>query len=548
MNRFIIIIGYFFIILRLYAEEMVGVQMNNQGLVTKIIPFYKTPVLIDWKETEPADPIEKAEIKETKLNKYVVELKKPLSAFEKEMERLQSLPLMNIPMKSCPLHAAIRLCAEAANMSYIAPAKDDFNDSVTLKVYATPYEILTMFTEHYGLGMEYERGMWHFYKVNENELITRKYHLLYNNQAIIQIEKPELSKAKERGINNSNYGNVESLFVDTNVIVKEIQKILSLPTTGLEAVIEEGGSVNNFSKISTPSLESCAKGQQAPVGRVIYISDTNQLMVVATRQQHSYIQTYLESVDRPQRLIKIEAKFVETNLDPKTEMGIDWSNLSGAKLSLNSVKGDPMKSSWPPTALLSAKDMALQFYFIKTDSNSTIVQDPQVVTTNNRKVSLKSVIQQPIESANNNQNTLVGNNSTSTIDYLEIGTIINIFPQIMEGSIVDFNTETVQLNISIVVSSISGEKEIRGNPYPIVSSRTYDYSVIIPSGYTLAIGGLSECNQTVTQTRLPFLSDIPILGYVFKSKKDKQSKRNLIAYITPTILNSRSKEIERNCF
>lgn len=133
------------------------------------------------------------------------------------------------------------------------------------------------------------------------------------------------------------------------------------------------------------------------------------------------------------------------------------------------------------------------------------------MTTNNRKVSLKSVVQQSIEFASNNQNTLTGNSSTSTIDFLEIGTIIEIFPQIMEESIVDFCTESVQLSISIIVSSIVGEKEIRGNPYPIVSSRTYDYSVIIPSDYTLAIAGLSECKHITAQTKVPILGDIPIL-------------------------------------
>lgn len=342
-------------------------------------------------------------------------------------------------------------------------------------------------------------------------------------------------------------GEGEVFSVNTQVIVNEIKQILELPTTGLEAAIEEGGSVDGFARISSPGFVGLAKEEHSPKGKVLYISDTNELMIVATRQQHSYIQAYLESVDRPQRLIKIEAKFVETCLDPKTELGIDWSGASGAKLSLNNVSGDLIKtgSSWPATSILSASDMAIQFNFIKTDSNSTVVQDPQVVTTNNRKVSLKSVVQQPIESVKNNQISSSGSNLTSTIDYLEIGTIIDVYPQIMGGAIEGFNEESVQLSISIVVSSIVGEKEIRGNPYPVVSSRTYDYSVIIPSGHTLAIGGLSESNHTTLETRLPVLGDIPIVGNVFRSKKDKKTRRNLVAYITPTILNGTSKEIRR---
>lgn len=549
ITTFNTIIWLFLGSLQLNAAECVGVQMDNQGLVTNIVPLYRSPVLTECGGVDkmPMSQISAGE----RLTKYVVDLKKSPSAIEKEMERLQSLPPMNIPIKSCPLYGAISLCAEAANMNYVAPPKDEFRDTVTLKVHASPYEILKMLSEHHGLGMQYDRNMWHFFRINENELVTRKYQLLYNNQEIVKVASPSLNKTIKSSSNsfmgcNSGSGDNSGTFsVNTQVIVNEIKQILELPTTGLEATIEGGGSVNYFSNISSPSLTGTGKEQNAPKGKVLYISDTNELMIVATRQQHSYIQSYLESVDQPQRLIKIEAKFVETCMDPKTEMGIDWSGVSGARVALNNVSGDLVKGGWPATSILSASDMAVQFNFIKTDSNSTIVQDPQVVTTNNRKVSLKSVVQQPIESANNNQMTSGGSNSTSTIDYLEIGTIIDVFPQIMAGSIVGFEPESVQLSISIVVSSIVGEKEIRGNPYPVVSSRTYDYSVIIPSGYTLAIGGLSESNHTTSETRLPILGDIPVLGHAFRSKKDKQTRRNLVAYITPTILDSKSREIAK---
>ena len=184
-----------------------------------------------------------------------------------------------------------------------------------------------MLSDHHGLGMQFERGMWHFYRINELELITRKYQLLYNNQESVKVASPSLNKTIESSANslmgcNSSTGNSSGTFsVDTQVIVNEIKQILELPTTGLKVAFEPGGSVECFSKMSNPSLAGVAREQDSPRGKVLYISDTNELMIVATRQQHLYIQSYLESVDQPQRLIKIEAKFVETCLDPKTEDG-----------------------------------------------------------------------------------------------------------------------------------------------------------------------------------------------------------------------------------
>ena len=534
-------------ILNLNASEEAGIQVSNRGLVTKIIPMYRSPNLQEAEGIHNTN--ESSENRAQNFSKYKVELKKSPTNFEREIKRLESLPPMSIPIKSAPLHAAIRLCAEAANMNYIAPPVELFKEKVTLKVKTNPYEILKMLSDHHSLGMEYERGMWQFFRVNENELITRKYQLRYNNQEIIHKTPPSLNKTLDESSRNAMCfdlnGDSGVFSIDTNKIIYEIQKILDLPTTGLSAVVEEGGSVDNFSAISKPSLSGSKIGGYSPQGQVLYVSDSNELMVIASRQQHSYIQSYLETIDKPQRLIKIEAKFVETSRDPKSEIGIDWSGVSGAELGLSSVTGDIKKGSWPATAILSASDMKLQFHLIKTDSQTTIVQDPQVVTTNNRKVSLKSVVQQPIESANNNQTTSGTSNSTSTIDYLEIGTMIDVFPKIMSGSLKGFQGESVQLNISIVVSSIVGEKEIRGNPFPVVSSRTYDYSVIVPSGYTLAIGGLSEYNHTTTSTKVPGLGNIPLIGNAFRRKKNKQSRRNLIAYLTPTILGSNACELSK---
>ena len=190
-----------------------------------------------------------------------------------------------------------------------------------------------------------------------------------------------------------------------------------------------------------------------------------------------------------------------------------------------------------PFATLSASDMAVTLNFIKSDTESSISQDPTVVTVNNKEVALKSVQQQPIESGSSQENNLGSRNNVSTIDYVEIGTIINIHPKIMEDHASSKGLKSVQLNVSLVVSSEIGKQLIGGKEYPIISSRTYNYTVIVPSGETLAIGGLSETYNSTTDKSVPILCDIPIIGAAFSNKSNVQRKRNLVAYITPTIFN-----------
>jgi Flp pilus assembly secretin CpaC len=74
---------------------------------------------------------------------------------------------------------------------------------------------------------------------------------------------------------------------------------------------------------------------------------------------------------------------------------------------------------------------------------------------------------------------------------------------------------------------------------PIIDTRTLDSNVLIKSGDTLAIGGLLQDEQTKGRTKVPFLGDIPLLGYVFQEKLNTRTKRNLLVFVTPTIIDQR---------
>ncbi len=71
---------------------------------------------------------------------------------------------------------------------------------------------------------------------------------------------------------------------------------------------------------------------------------------------------------------------------------------------------------------------------------------------------------------------------------------------------------------------------------PVIDKRTLDSNVLIKSGNTLAIGGLLQDEQTKARSKVPVLGDIPILGYAFQERLNARTKRNLLVFVTPTIL------------
>ena len=100
----------------------------------------------------------------------------------------------------------------------------------------------------------------------------------------------------------------------------------------------------------------------------------------------------------------------------------------------------------------------------------------------------------------------------------------------------DFISMSVQPEISNKVGDATFILSGSTVTSPVIDKRTLDSNVVIKSGDTLAIGGLLQDEVTKGRTKVPVLGDIPILGYMFQEKLSSRTKRNLLVFVTPTII------------
>jgi type II secretory pathway component GspD/PulD (secretin) len=113
---------------------------------------------------------------------------------------------------------------------------------------------------------------------------------------------------------------------------------------------------------------------------------------------------------------------------------------------------------------------------------------------------------------------------------LEFGTKILVTPQVNAAGFIN-------LNITPEVSNQIGIQETEFGDQPILSSRKATTNVMIKDGYTLALGGLTQNENTKNGTKVPLLGDLPGVGRLFRSDSDELSQRNLIIFITARTLN-----------
>ena len=297
---------------------------------------------------------------------------------------------------------------------------------------------------------------------------------------------------------------------------------------------------------------------------------TNTVFYRDFKSNMSNLALFLDSIDRPTQQVMIEARLVEVNANPKQSYGINWGGVlggstgaqtfkyagSGAKITdgttfldhtTNTIVGGNGTSlsdillngggrSLGSTiagqfAILSVPQMSATLRLLNEDTDAEFLANPRVVTANNLKANIKVTRKQPVPKLKYNDQT--GISTFDSFEEKEYGNTLEVTPTINKDQ---FVTMLVKPEISNRVDDakflISGA-EVKS---PIIDTRSLESNVLIKSGDTLAIGGLLQDENTKTRSKVPILGDIPVLGYLFQEHQNARTKRNLLVFITPTII------------
>lgn len=258
---------------------------------------------------------------------------------------------------------------------------------------------------------------------------------------------------------------------------------------------------------------------------------SNTLIISDAPSNLAKIMPIIDLLDTQTPQVMIEAKFVETTKNPKKDLGINWSQtllhheLSAGDFSLTKdLSGGP----WiPSTVLLDAGEARVVFSYLNSDTDTELLANPRIVTTDNGKAKISISTQYPIPQFSFSEQT--GSFQVQGFEYKDIGIILNVTPRINKN-------EFVTLEVSPEASSSSENATLQQVEIPIINTRTATTTVLIKSGNTLAIGGLMRQDVSDSYTKVPVFGDIPGIGAFFRSKSLNKVKRDLLIFLTPTIV------------
>jgi hypothetical protein len=174
-----------------------------------------------------------------------------------------------------------------------------------------------------------------------------------------------------------------------------------------------------------------------------------------------------------------------------------------------------------------ALNMVLQA--LEANNMADIQSAPKLVVRNGGIAAISTLTQVPFPKAKFSQ---LGSQVATDIDFKPVGVKMNIIPMIA-------GTDSVILQVYADVSAITGFADTDPVVTPITSTRTAVTTVYLKDKYTLVIGGLTSETKFESETKVPLLGDIPVLGMLFRSTQTTRNKTTVEFHITPRIVTDR---------
>jgi len=293
-------------------------------------------------------------------------------------------------------------------------------------------------------------------------------------------------------------------------------------------------------------ISSAGEGGSAAGGATVTVvadKDTNTLIIQTASWFYPTVEEVIRKLDIMPKQVLIEVLIAEITLGDGNKFGISW-NLKGQgpanilgethnflSNSAQNLSGLAQSTSGLSILLTEASRVTAVLNASADASKLNILSAPHILTTNNKEAKIDIGNEIPIlktrttASAGQDPNTI-----TNDIEYRSTGVILTVTPHINEGGYVTLD----------VLQEVSDAQKttVGGIDSPTIRKRVAKTTMVVRDNQTLVVGGLIQETRTTTQSGLPWLSKLPIFGFLFGSSEMDVKKTELVVLITPHVVNN----------
>ena len=376
-----------------------------------------------------------------------------------------------------------QLIAEVSNLNFLIA--DDVTGTISIKLVNVPWDqALDVILDAKGLGM-----------VREGNIVEIKPKAKIQSQAD---EEASAKKAAERG--------------------------MELRTAVFEV---------NYAAVGDVAAQFAAL--KSDRGTITKDERTSRVIVKDIQTALDEMRALLKTLDAPEKQVMIEARIVEASSNFTRDLGVQWGlsykDGSASLLGINSVDstfGGVVSPAGPGTSgsggvgmgvsfgkLTSNIQLDMRLAAAATIGQVKIISTPKVVTLNNKAAKISQGQSIPYQTTSAE--------GTKT-EFVEAALTLEVTPHITADGAVSMKIKA------------SNNSPGTGSPPPI-NKKEATTELVVANGETTVIGGIYVDSDTESDTGIPFLADIPLLGWLFKSNSKVKTKTELLIFITPKLVN-----------
>ncbi len=288
--------------------------------------------------------------------------------------------------------------------------------------------------------------------------------------------------------------------------------------------------------------------------RIVADDTNNSLVIFASPKDYQMIEAALRHLDVVPLQVLIEASVIEVTLTGALSYGVEWffknhfdshsgigelggvppETRAGRRVRLGAPAegegGIPLAALAPPggfayAVLNSQNQISLFIDLLEEESKLNVLSSPSLMVLDNQSAIIKVVQQIPVITQQQQLVTTTDAPIVNAVEYKDVGVILEVTPRINLGGRITL--DLVQ-DVSDVLTAAGG---VGGNPTFL--QRNVQSTVTVQSSETIVLGGLIRENKEFNRRGIPFLTDLPILGYLFGRTAERTDRTELIVLMTP---------------
>ncbi len=334
------------------------------------------------------------------------------------------------------------------------------------------------------------------------------------------ITKLDSSPAQERivkvyRLRNARAGDIETAL--RSFLDQERQRLLA--TLGDDAV----GAAQRLLEREVAVVSVAAEGEAA---------NANTLLLSASPRYFETIAEMIRELDQPPPQVLIQVLLVEISLDDTLDFGMDWDvRLSPGGTSINvgtdfGIATDIGKSGF--NLAISSSDLGFFLRALQAQGRLEVLSRPQILASDNQQASIE--IGESVPFIRDSRITEQGT-TLNTIQYEPVGILLTVTPRINPDGFV--RMEVIPEISSLSESTVQISEGLNAS---IINKRTARTTVSVQDGHTVIIGGLIRTQDQRRVDKVPFLGDLPGIGWLFKKVKIVKERKELLIILTPHVL------------